>query len=337
MYDLPLVSVLMPTYNAGAFLNEAVESILNQTYKNLELIIINDGSIDNTEDRIKSFKDSRIKYFKNENNLKLIKTLNKGLRLCTGKYIARMDADDIAVPTRIERQVAFMELNQDVVAAGTYAKFFGSLSKTGIWMYPLQNDDIKLRLLWGSSIIHPTAIFKNDVVKNNNIQFKEEYLHAEDMKFWIDLSQFGNLANMPETLLNYRIHGSQITEMYSNEMKKTIASILKNQFNYFNINVSSEEELILNKIIAHKYKLTLIEFESLISLFKTFILKNSEFKRYDFKKLNQQFVLKIYECIFYSSTRFDLSYLKFFKSKFEMSTIPLKKRIRLNFKLITGK
>ena len=163
MNHSPLVSVLMPVYNAGAFLNEAVESILNQTYKNLELIIINDGSTDNTEDRIKSFKDSRIKYFKNENNLKLIKTLNKGLRLCTGKYIARMDADDIALNTRIEKQVAFMELNQNVVASGTYAQFFGSSSKTGIWMYPLHNQDIKLQLLWGSSIIHPTAIFKNNI------------------------------------------------------------------------------------------------------------------------------------------------------------------------------
>ena len=336
MNHLPLVSVLIPVYNAGAFINESIDSILNQTYKNLEIIIINDGSTDNSEDGIKSFKDNRIKYLKNEKNLKLIKTLNIGLQLCTGKYIARMDADDIAVPTRIEKQVAFMELNQDVVASGTYAQFFGSSSKTGIWMYPLQNEDIKLRLLWGSSIIHPTAIFKNDIVKKYSIQFQEEYLHAEDMKFWIDLSQYGELANIPKVLLNYRIHSNQITEKYKPEMINTVALILKNQFQKFDIDINENEQLILKKIIAHQYKLSKLEFENIIILFEKFTQINNQYKRFDDKKLYEEIVLKLYEIIFYSSTLLNFKYLKLFNATFNSSLISKSKKNRLLLKLIIG-
>ena len=109
----PLVSILMPVYNSEKYLREAIKSILNQTFTNFELIIINDGSTDNSLKIIKSFKDNRIKIIKNKGNLGLIKTLNKGIDLAQGKYIARMDADDIAMPKRLEKQIAFFNENPD--------------------------------------------------------------------------------------------------------------------------------------------------------------------------------------------------------------------------------
>ena len=107
----PLVSVLMAVYNGEKYLLEAIESILNQTYTNFEFLIINDGSTDSTEEIILSYSDQRIRYIKNEQNLKLIASLNKGLDLAKGKYIARMDADDISLPDRLEKQVNFLERN----------------------------------------------------------------------------------------------------------------------------------------------------------------------------------------------------------------------------------
>ena len=106
---MPEITVLMPVYNGEKYLRPAIESILNQTFSDFEFLIINDGSTDNSESIILSYKDERIRYVKNENNLKLIKTLNKGIDLARGKYIARMDADDISLPTRLEREIEYME------------------------------------------------------------------------------------------------------------------------------------------------------------------------------------------------------------------------------------
>ena len=109
----PTISIILPAYNAEKYLAPAIESILQQSFKDFEFIILNDGSTDNTEKIILSYTDSRIKYIKNEKNLKLIKTLNKGIELAKGKYIARMDADDIALPTMLEECYTFFETHPE--------------------------------------------------------------------------------------------------------------------------------------------------------------------------------------------------------------------------------
>ena len=119
------VTVLMPVYNGEMYLREAIDSILHQTFTDFEFLIINDGSTDNSETIILSYDDSRIRYEKNDSNLKLIATLNKGIELAKGKYIVRMDADDISIPDRIEKQVAFLEKNPDVGICGSWFTAFG--------------------------------------------------------------------------------------------------------------------------------------------------------------------------------------------------------------------
>ena len=121
MSQEPLVSVLIPCYNCEKYVEEAVMSIIEQSYSNLEILVIDDGSTDNTGSILQELaqKDSRIRYIKNETNLKLIRTLNKGIDLCRGKYIARMDADDISLPTRIVKQVNFLEKHPDIGIVGT--------------------------------------------------------------------------------------------------------------------------------------------------------------------------------------------------------------------------
>ena len=178
-----MISVILPAYNAQDTIAEAIQSIIDQTYKDWELIVINDGSSDDTKSIILSFPDPRIKYIENDGNKKLIYTLNRGLKLATGKYIARMDADDISLPTRFERQVLYMENHPDCVCCGSLIHFF---SNNRLFGKPvgISGDDIKL-------------------------------------KEWIDLSEYGMFHNIKEPLLNYRISGTQVSNKYRNVQLKT--------------------------------------------------------------------------------------------------------------------
>ena len=159
----PLVTVLMPVYNAAPYLREAIDSILNQTYSDFEFLIINDGSTDETESIINSYNDPRIVYLKNETNIKLISTLNKGIELAKGKYIVRMDGDDISLPTRIELQVQFMENNESVGLGGTFIRSFGGAIEGKVG-YSTTHEEIKFKLLFDTHFPHPTAIIRKQIL-----------------------------------------------------------------------------------------------------------------------------------------------------------------------------
>ena len=166
--DTP-ITVLMPVYNASLFLREAIESILNQTYKNFEFIIINDGSTDSSLQIIESFKDPRIKLVNNERNLGIIKTRNKGLQLAKGKYIANMDADDISLPTRLEKQFTFLEKNPDVaVIASKLVLINQNNDEIGIWpedYHISDRNEIRKVLPIINCIGQPTVMIKNSVMQ----------------------------------------------------------------------------------------------------------------------------------------------------------------------------
>lgn len=216
---MPKVSVLMPVYNTEeVFLREAIESILNQTFQDFEFLIINDGSTNNAEDVILSYKDERIKYIKNEQNIGLIKTLNKGLELAQGEYIARMDSDDISLPERFEKQVKFLDENPDVGVLGTWFKYFPS---NRIIKTQTNSKDIEECLLVNSNNIgHPTVMLRNSVFKNNNIKYDEEALYVEDYAMWLSLIDKIKFANLDKVLLKYRILKSGICG--SNKIKQSL-------------------------------------------------------------------------------------------------------------------
>lgn len=217
-----MVTVLMPVYNAELYLKNTIDSILNQTYTEFEFLIINDGSIDGSEEIIKSYTDPRINYVKNDKNLKLIKTLNKGIDLAKGKYIVRIDADDFALKDRLAIQVEFMERNSGIIASGSFYYVINEFNeRIEDKQLPITNQEICFSMLFFNPICHPSVIWRNDIVKNNKIYFKEEYIHAEDYKFWYDLSQFGHLANISKKLIEYRIHDQQVSSVYSKEQMNT--------------------------------------------------------------------------------------------------------------------
>jgi len=213
----PKVSVILPVYNGEEFLREAVDSILNQTFTDFEFIIIDDGSRDSSADIIKSYDDYRIRFVSNEKNLGLIKTLNKGLGLAQGKYIARMDADDISLPSRLEKQVAFMEDHHEIGVCGTWFKIIGQ-ENNEIKKTPLNHDDICARMFCISSICHASVTIRKEVLDKNNLFYDLNYLHCEDYKLWFDMAKVSKLANIPIILYLYRQHGAQVSKLPKNRM-----------------------------------------------------------------------------------------------------------------------
>lgn len=228
----PLVSVLMPCYNVENYIEESMHSILKQTYTNIEIIAIDDCSSDKTGEILSQLAttDSRIKVIKNPENLKLIRTLNKGIELCSGEYIARMDSDDIALPERIEKEVLFLEQNRDHGIVSCQFKAFRSESPNKHYLHhnPLHDDELRAYMLFKSGICHPAAMIRKQVFTELNLSFGLEYLHVEDYALWSQAIYKTKIANLPEALLLYRVHQNQVSsknEYLQIENKKKVFAI----------------------------------------------------------------------------------------------------------------
>ncbi|PIY12043.1 MAG: hypothetical protein COZ18_02895 [Flexibacter sp. CG_4_10_14_3_um_filter_32_15] len=214
--NLPFVSVVMPVYNAEKYVAEAIESILNQTYTNFEFLIFNDGSKDKSAEIVAKYakEDSRIIFFNYQENTGHLKHLNAGIEKAKGKYIARMDADDSSLPTRFEEQVQFMEENEEIVLLGTAYISMGERDDFE-WKPKTQDKDIRLQLLVESPLAHPTVFMRAEILQKNSIKYHQEYYPAEDYAMWVKLSDYGKMANLSEILLQYRVHGEQISQQKS--------------------------------------------------------------------------------------------------------------------------
>jgi glycosyltransferase involved in cell wall biosynthesis len=234
-----LATVLMPVFNAELYIRDAIESILNQTYKDFIFLIINDGSSDKSEEIILSYKDSRIKYLKNEKNLRLVATLNKGLDIIDTKYMIRMDADDISHPQRIEKLIQFMEANPDVGVCGSYIKTFGE--DNHIWKYKLTDEEIKAGILFKSSMPHATCIFRMEVLKKYQIKYQEDFIHMEDKLMWFNTFKLTKFANIPETLFYYRIHQKSVSNLYKQTKSDMLIDYYKYAFKTLGYNISAEK------------------------------------------------------------------------------------------------
>ncbi len=214
----PTVSVILPVYNAEKYIAHAIESILKQTYSDFEFIIIDDGSTDNSYSIIQEYTptDSRIISFSRPNK-GLVYTLNEGLSIARGEFIARMDADDVSEPSRLEQQVNYLRKNRDVVLLGV--KVFSSyilpmrfVSRTGkrycTWDLILKNR-----------IGHPGVMFRSDIVNVNKLRYRQNYNFSEDFKLWNEMVSFGYADIIPKRLLFYRKHNESITH---NNVKKQL-------------------------------------------------------------------------------------------------------------------
>ena len=206
----PLVSILMPVYNTAPYLKEAMDSMLSQTFKDFELIVLNDCSPDNADEILDMYNDPRIVRYKGERNMGLSNVLNAGMDMARGKYIARMDSDDISLPNRLEVQVKYMEEHPDIDLCSCGMKMFGA--KDDIWVRDSDPEKVKVTALLFSPILHASSIWKKESFDKYGLRFRQEMVPAEDYDMWCRaLSKGLKLVNLPNVLYRYRIHPSQAT------------------------------------------------------------------------------------------------------------------------------
>jgi glycosyltransferase involved in cell wall biosynthesis len=243
----PRVTVLMPVYNAEKYLRDAIDSILRQTYSDYAFLIINDGSTDDSVKIIQSYSDERIRVIDNEKNIGLSSTLNRGIELAIGEYIVRMDSDDISLPTRIEKQVSFMDNHPEVGVCGTWIKYIGVPRRpwrSSIYKFPTKHKDIKSRLLFGSNFCHPSVIMRKSLIERFHLRYDPEHYYTEDYGLWQTCSFCFPLANIPEVLLLYRVHPGSITNSDKTIEFENIQRI--NRLNIQNLDIGfSPEELLI--------------------------------------------------------------------------------------------
>jgi len=212
----PTITVLMTVYNGEKYLSEAIESILSQTYRNFEFLIIDDCSTDESANIIHSFSDERIIYQKNRTNIGQTKSLNKGIKLANGEYIARIDQDDESNNTRLEKQLSFMKKNNCHVVGS----WFNVIDSTGELMYrnklPVDPQDIINLMTWSNPIAHSSVMMKKDELLSLN-SYPEHYTHGMDMALWIKFVQNNyKIMNIPEYLINWRQHNQSSSKNTNN-------------------------------------------------------------------------------------------------------------------------
>ena len=202
METSPRISVIMGVYNCEKHLAKAIQSILNQTFKDFEFIIINDGSTDGSEAIIKSFSDPRIKFI-SQANIGLTKSLNKALKLAKGGLIARMDADDIAYPERFAKEVKFLEQHPEIMLCGTWAKYINAQGEIiGDFKTLLTDNEIKKSLLKHNPFIHPSVMVRKELFDKVGY-YNENYRYVQDYELWGRVVPKFKTANIPEYLMEY--------------------------------------------------------------------------------------------------------------------------------------
>ncbi len=235
----------MPVYNGEKYLKLAVQSILDQTLKDFELIIINDGSTDKTEEIIKSFSDPRIIYIKNDTNLGLSKSYNTGIRASQGEFIARMDADDISLPDRFEKQMKFLELHPEIgITGGAVILIDKSGKKMKKLEKPSSHIELKWQSLFSTPLIHPTVFGRAKIFRDN--PYDENLYNSEDYELWSRLifNTETKLANQEEPVLYYRVYPESFTQRLEDKRKQaSTENLIRNIERYTPLSEAEKEVL----------------------------------------------------------------------------------------------
>ena len=274
----------MPVYNCEEFIEGALKSILDQSFTDFEIIIIDDCSTDATCDIIDTYKEPSIRLIKKPEHKGLIHSLNIGIKLSNGKYIARMDGDDISHPDRFEKQVNFLNINKEVVLCGTWYQL---LSTKQIIRNPETHEDIKIALLDYCAFGHPTVMFRKQFILDNNLKYDTDFRAAEDYNLWTQIILLGKVSNIPETLLYYRSHINQISNISQHDQVKN-SNLCKSRMLCYPISKPSETDMTICRTVVQNAPLEdstslnkiILWLDNLVGLNNqsTFFLQN-EFKK----------------------------------------------------------
>lgn len=244
---MPQTTVLIPAYNCGKFISDAINSVLKQSYSDYEILVIDDGSTDNTENVIKSIASDKIIYLKNDENSGIVKTLNKGIELARGKYIARMDADDIMLGNRLQLQIDFLEQNPDYGMVGGWYQIMDENGKFKKAInLPTDYELLKIGLFFFNQFAHPTVTMRSSLLKK--LKYKQEFIYCEDFDLWTRFSKITKTANLPYYFLSYRWYDSNSCHTKQKELRTSVAELFSREFDELDISYTAKD-LMLHLIV----------------------------------------------------------------------------------------
>ncbi|WP_177732634.1 MULTISPECIES: glycosyltransferase family 2 protein [Flavobacterium] len=270
--ESPLITVIVPVYNVAGYIREAIDSILHQTYSNFECLIIDDNSTDDTCSIIEKYQDSRLQIIKKDTNSGLANSLNIGLKLAKGKYIARMDGDDVLVETRFEKQVQLLEANPGIGVCGTAYETFPQKNSIEL---PEEHSDILTCMLFRCVVAHPSVMMRKELF-NQEMEYDETKEPAEDYELWSRLLSRTRFFNIQEILLKYRVHSGQISKIKAQKQKEISYEVRYDLFKKYIPDFKLPYE-VFKKCFEFNYEGTLKDLESQLNnldLIRTAITKN---------------------------------------------------------------
>lgn len=284
---MPELSIIMPLYNTEKYVKEAVQSILFQTYRDFELIIVNDASTDNSLQIVKSLKDSRIKIIENEQNKGIVYSRNKGLNAAKGQFIAAFDSDDIAMPEKFSKQIDFLKLNTDFGMVGSWTKMIdekGNLIKSK-WKLTASPKQIPSIMLFRNYFVQSSVVLRREAIPEGG--YSEGFDVVEDYKMWIDVARKFKVWNIPEYLVNYRVHSLSATQKDTESLDEKDIKVFRYIYKTLEIEideyVASVILLIKNNSRIQKTK----ELEDIERFMLYILLQNDKLNRYDQKQLTK--------------------------------------------------
>lgn len=281
----PKLSIIMSTLNTPKeYLKEAINSILAQSYNNFEFIIIIDGG--NDDNIVKEFKDTRIKMIKHEKSIGLTKSLNEGIKISEGEYIARMDSDDISLSNRMSEQIKYMEEHKEIDITAMYYERIGDIHKKVCEVF-YKPEELKSKLLFTNMIAHPSVMIRRKFLEKNKIYYDEDYIYSQDFELWTRCCKKCKISIIPKIGLKYRIHKKQISTEKAQVQSDLYYKVLKRNLKELDIEETNIKYLLMlngrEKIESKK---------ELKNFIKLVIQKNQRKNIYESKTIKK--ILKIY-------------------------------------------
>ncbi|SMO35323.1 Glycosyl transferase family 2 [Saccharicrinis carchari] len=309
---MPKVSVYIPLYNREQSIGKAIEGLLQQSYKDFELIIIDDGSTDNSIEVVNKYNDKRIKVYQNSENKGVVYTRNRAFELASGEYLAINDSDDYSLPERLEKQVKFLDSNAQIGILGGKALRIDHLGEKRIWEYPNEPKNIKCRLFWGSSMINSTLMMRLKMMIENNLRYDENFPVAEDYDIFERAQNCFELRNLDEVLVKYYSHPANLTYTQNELMVNKAFEINMRQLTKLGVILNQIESEIWFKLFSYDFNFNKASLVILSSLGEKLIRANNQLMIYDENIFANQLSQRIYECLYH--TKKYGSYKSFTKS-----------------------
>lgn len=329
MNNPPILSLLMPVFNSELFVAEAIESILNQTFKDFEFLILDDASTDKSYEIIRNYekRDSRIKVYNNDKNLGVVESRNKLINLSKGKYIAWLDSDDIAIENRLEKQINFLENHPEIGMVGSNASIIDeNNNKIGKWVFETEPQKLKIELFFHSPFLSSSVVVRKYNLLSD--KYNPKYTVTEDFDFYSRISEKSEVANLSEFLVKYRINSNGLTRNNFEKMEFLSVQVIKEHTERLGIKLEENTVKNLRKAkTALKIKSEEVtEIEKSLTLLKKLLLAKNNFKKAAVDEVIQKYWFE--SCR--KSAHNGLKILKiFFKSQLFCKKLSLKDNCRL--------